>query len=398
MKGSELQDKEMKFKLKDIQPNPFRNIDNYPINQEKVEELKRSMDRTDYWGNILGRLVDGKPEIAYGHHRRVAMLEKFGDSHMVDIIIRDLHDDDMIQIMASENMDAWASRAIVDIETVHAVVKAYGEDKINLGKVPEDARKSYLRYAPSFIPGNVTPNTSHVPFTGKMVADFLGWTKPQTGVPMRKVETCITALQYAEEGLLELSVFEKLNTAQMEAVVDETRNARKHLEQVAEQQEKQAAQAKKEEEQAREREAKATSKSESHEAAKERLRAAERRNKAELAAIEGRKQARETATTIASHLSKGMQKGEIATKHATSEAYKLRPQIKTVPPHIEDALRKILKGIGNFLYKGWDETETRLAEILTYKEHLSPSTRRDAASTLRGLAERAIDLAKRFEN
>jgi ParB-like nuclease domain len=397
MKGSELQDKEMKFKLKDIQPNPFRNIDNYPINQEKVEELKRSMDRTDYWGNILGRLVDGKPEIAYGHHRRVAMLEKFGDSHMVDIIIRDLHDDDMIQIMASENMDAWASRAIVDIETVHAVVKAFAEGKIQLGRVEiSKHNKPHVRYAPSFVPGSFS-QSENVAYTSQTVGEFLGWIRPG-GKAHRKVDTCLTALQFAEEGILELSIFEKLNTSQMEAVVDEARNARKHLEHVAEEQEKQAAQAKREEEKAIAREEKAISKSESHEAAKERLRAAERRNRAELAAIEGRKQARETATTIASHLSKGMQKGEIATKHATSEAYKLRPQIKTVPPHIEDALRKILKGIGNFLYKGWDETETRLAEILTYKEHLSPSTRRDAASTLRGLAERAIDLAKRFEN
>jgi hypothetical protein len=90
----------------------------------------------------------------------------------------------------------------------------------------------------------VIRDANHI-YTAHEIGEFLGWIRP-TGQHHRKVDTCLTALQYIEEGLLKLSIFEKLNTAQMVAVIDETRNARKHLEQVAQADEQAAAQARQE--------------------------------------------------------------------------------------------------------------------------------------------------------
>lgn len=372
----------MKFKIKDILPNPFRNIETYPINREKVEELKRSMDRTDYWGNIVGRLSYGKPEIAYGHHRRVALKEKYGNEHMIDIIIRDLQDDDMIHIMASENMDVWASRAIVDIETIHAVVKAYAEGKISLPRVDKSTRQKTWRCAPSFVPGDVSGNTAYL-YTGQEIGEFLGWVQPN-GRRSEKIDTCLTALQYIEEGVLTLAEFEKLNTSQMGAVIEQTRNAREHLELIAKSQDRNVERFKEEESQAQ--------------TDKDRLRAAQRREMAELSAIEHRQQARETAKTVANSLSAGFSSGSLATKQAATEAYKLRPKLNGAPPHIEDALRKILKVVGNFLRNGSDENAVRLDEIIAYKQYLTETTCRDAAATLRQLAERVNSAADLFES
>ena len=211
-----------------------------------------------------------------------------------------------------------------------------------------------------------------------------------------KVHTCLTALQFVEEGLLELSLFEKLNTTQMMAVVDEARNTRKArtsaklAEREAQNQAKQEA--------VDEREITAKSSFEAKEANKARMRAAKAREHAELEAIEKRAKAREETTAVARHLSKGMQGGEIATKKASQEAYKVRSKPEEVPPRIEDALRKVLKKIGSYLDGDRDEVTAQLAEIIAYKQHLRSWTRKDAAATLNALAKRAQALAEQFEN
>jgi ParB-like chromosome segregation protein Spo0J len=63
----------MQIAVKDLLPNPFRHLERYPINQEKVEMLARSIKDTSFWDNIVARKATngsvGKFEIAYGHHR-----------------------------------------------------------------------------------------------------------------------------------------------------------------------------------------------------------------------------------------------------------------------------------------------------------------------------------------
>jgi len=295
-------------------------------------------------------------------------------------------------------MDAWASRAIVDIETVHSVVKAYAEGKIQLSEPAKNSAKAYVRCAPSFKLGEPGRLTTKFPYTAQTIGEFLGWLKP-SGTPTRKIDTCLTALQYAEEGILDLSIFEKLGTGQMEAVIDEASRARRAIETSASLAEKQAAESAKQEAEAHEREITAKSDFEAKEANKARMRAAKAREHAELDAIEKRNQAKKEATKVAEHLSSGMRKGDIATNKAMQEAFKVRSKPEEAPPHIEKSLRKVLKQVGAFLNdREGDDLVSELTEILAYKKHLSAHARADAAATLTQLAKRANAFAKQFEN
>ncbi len=146
----------MKVQIKDLKPNPFRDMDNYPINEEKVQSLINSINQTGFWDNILGRLgkkgyfdgwgeesqyvgkfnrkkesLDiieggypvrwewvGKIEIAYGHHRLIALQRIYKPNDHVDIPIRELDDPTMIRIMANENMEQWELNPTIIDETV----------------------------------------------------------------------------------------------------------------------------------------------------------------------------------------------------------------------------------------------------------------------------------------
>ena len=107
----------MLIKVKDIKPNPFRKIEKYPIDRAKVEALKTSIKDTSFWDNILARKVNGHYEIAYGHHRWIAIKEL--GIKLIDIPIRQIDDYIMVKIMAEENLNWTTSPAVVN-ETVLA--------------------------------------------------------------------------------------------------------------------------------------------------------------------------------------------------------------------------------------------------------------------------------------
>lgn len=108
----------MKVKIKDLEPNPFRDMKNYPIDSRKIESLTNSINQTGFWDNILARKKDGKIQIAYGHHRLIVLQRNFKPDHIIDISIRDLDDPTMIKIMANENMEQWELNPAVIDETV----------------------------------------------------------------------------------------------------------------------------------------------------------------------------------------------------------------------------------------------------------------------------------------
>lgn len=112
----------MKVAVKDLKANPFRRMKRYPINREKVESLKTSINETSFWDNLLARQRNGSTEIAYGHHRMVA-LQELGAKE-IDIPVRDLDDGQMIRIMANENLNDWKMTPAVYTETV-LVAKEY---------------------------------------------------------------------------------------------------------------------------------------------------------------------------------------------------------------------------------------------------------------------------------
>lgn len=115
----------MKVSIKDLRPNPFRDLAMYPIHREKVESLKSSIRSTGFWDNVLARKseTEGLFEIAYGHHRLQALKELVDErvieaDFVVDLPIRNLDDATMIRIMGNENMDEYKVTSDIIDETV----------------------------------------------------------------------------------------------------------------------------------------------------------------------------------------------------------------------------------------------------------------------------------------
>ena len=117
----------MKINVKELDSNPFRNIEQYPIDRAKVEALKTSIESTSFWDNIIARKKNGRYQIAYGHHRLIAIKEL--RIKQIDIPIRKLDDATMLRIMAEENID-WSTSPAVINETVLAV-KTYLDDELS---------------------------------------------------------------------------------------------------------------------------------------------------------------------------------------------------------------------------------------------------------------------------
>lgn len=213
----------MKVALRDIDPNPFRHMEHYPVRRDKVETLKESIGTTTFWDNLVGRKVDGKVQIAYGHHRLVALRELFPGDHTVDLIIRDLDDTAMLKIMARENMDEWGTNAEVEHETVRAAVEAYAEGRIELPPLSADTPTATLRYAPHFRFGkDVSGARTERPYNATNVAAFLGWGET-------KVKDALQALALIEGDIVSDDVYRDLRAKQAETVTREAGQVMRRL-------------------------------------------------------------------------------------------------------------------------------------------------------------------------
>lgn len=198
-------------RIQDLRPNPFRRLDEYPIDRKKVEALKESIRSTGFWSNIVGRpRDDGTVEIAFGHHRWIALKEEAGDGEEVQIIVRDLSNEQMIRMMARENMEEWGSLAWVELESVRATIDAYAKGEIELPPIPKDTPKSNVR--------DVTRNGVSRPFTKSSVAQFLGWTRKnhEDGLqPNTACEIAFKAMDLLDKELLKESDLKGITRRQM---------------------------------------------------------------------------------------------------------------------------------------------------------------------------------------
>ncbi len=406
------------YALKDIQPNPFRHIDRYPIRRDKVAVLRESLRATGFWGNVIARLANGKPEIAYGHHRLVALREEYGLNHKVDLVIRSLPDETMLQIMARENMEEWGTSAVVEHETVRAVVEAYAEGRIELPP-PGRGTSAHLRYAPSFVAGDAPRARAEHPYTGKTLAGFLGWVSP-SGEAQRKVTAALAALQFIEEGVLKESDFEGLSTKEAEAVVAQARQAQTARETVAQLHRQQAEQAAREAKEAERRRvdaersqkeaeaevAQARDEAERKRATEEARRAVEERREAEEAKKraeergkvaerserEEQKHGRQQASAVGKAVSRELREKRITYRQAPAVAAKVADKREGPPPQIDDVARRLATDLNKILYDR-DTRVEKLDELVRFREHLDDFTKSDLAQTLRVVADRASGYA-----
>lgn len=294
----------MLFALKDIQANPFRKIERYPIRRDKIEALKESMATTGFWDNVVARVVNGKAQIAYGHHRLVALREKYPQTHEVELIIRDLTDEQMLQIMSRENMEEWGTSAVVEQETIRAWVEAYAAGIVPVPPISADkTASSKLRYAPSFVAGkhDRAAQPDH-PYTAECLKTSTGWKD------LRKIKEILRALELIEEKILTEKDFDGLKSDQAAAVADQAQRIKREQEKNAKESERRAKEADK--------------------AAQAAPDAEHRRHLEKVAAYnlqeasEAREEAKQQARHIGKTISEKIRKREITSKGAFHEAEK----------------------------------------------------------------------------
>jgi nitrogen regulatory protein PII len=362
------------FEIKNIAANPFRHIERYPIRKEKVAALRESLQKTGFWDNVVARVRNGKAEIAYGHHRLFALKEEYGPTHKVDLIIKDLDDETMLQIMARENMEEWGSSAVVEQETVRAVVEAYADGLIELLNVPKNTDINLIRYAPSFIRGEPSAATREVRYTATTVAAFLGW-------DLQKVKDALSALELIEDGILKESDFDGLNTSQARAVLEQARTARRRRDTTAEVHRQQAESAKKDA-------AKAENESERQRAL---LRERKAREKAEQFKIEGRQK----ATVVGRAVSSSLKKGEISYKQARDVANRVDARKKEPPPDIDRFAERLTTQL-NLILDRRDDHAVKLDELVRFRKDLAERRRHNLVAVLERISERALNYARQF--
>jgi uncharacterized protein YfkK (UPF0435 family) len=176
----------MKVKVRDVHPNPYRNIEHYPLNKEKIMALTKSIEKTGFWDNLVGREVNGKIQIAYGHHRIEALRlsEGFGYDFEFDLPIKDIDDGTMIQIMANENMQEWSHSIGVVDETVK-VAKEYLEIRLPVAESKKYNNKNIV--------------------SSNDIAEFLGWN-------LNKVKESVKRLNLINEGVIQQDAIQSLPT------------------------------------------------------------------------------------------------------------------------------------------------------------------------------------------
>jgi len=157
--------------LKDISPNPYRHAEKYKLSEEKLESLMQSYDNSGFWnGSLQGRRVNGKVEIAFGHHRIEAARRK--KLKEVGIVVDNRSNADMLRMMADENREVFRNDAVVAVETIAAVIEAYGRGEIELEKVNNEGQRGGAHVGVRFAFMAIKAK----PYTCLTVARFLGWT------------------------------------------------------------------------------------------------------------------------------------------------------------------------------------------------------------------------------
>ena len=165
-----------------ILPNPQRNFDVYPLNEQQVHALMQSFKDNGDFGVLPARHNPDGPgfQIAAGHHRLEAM-KRLGYT-AVDLKIGDYDEYDMLSMMADENTtQGGASNAAVD-DTVIAGAKLLSYWMILANDLSE-FNEIYQRSEPLFTnPGGYTKARSELinnsTISAGSMEDFLRQTLP----------------------------------------------------------------------------------------------------------------------------------------------------------------------------------------------------------------------------
>jgi chemotaxis protein histidine kinase CheA len=145
----ELLEETMKIALKDIRPNPYRNLTLYPLLTPTLDQLVASIEKSGFWDNVVVRKTKDGYELAYGHHRLEAA--KRTGLKEADFIVKTLSDDDMLTMMYLENQNDTDRKPFLSLmESVEGIMKGLTEGTVHV-ELTEKVRDDLKRVAPSFI-------------------------------------------------------------------------------------------------------------------------------------------------------------------------------------------------------------------------------------------------------
>ena len=235
----------VKVSISQLRHNPFRELDDFPLDRDKIDKLKESIASTGFWGTIVARKKSSTYEIAFGHHRKAALEELqtegiIGKTEKVDIIVRELTNEEMIQLMARENLEEWSTNAAVEAETVATTIKAYGEGKIQLPPLDPKTRDDAKRHVDH-------AGGPHV-YTKLQVAEFIGWTRKKGGGDIQPNHCCEVAfdmLDAFDAGIITKKSLKGLNRDVAREIVAKAIGIKKEQERIAKQREQEATKAQK---------------------------------------------------------------------------------------------------------------------------------------------------------
>jgi hypothetical protein len=176
-----------------IDSNPSRLHAAYPFVEEKLDALRRSMQQDDVgcWAGIHARKVDGRYQIAFGHHR-IRAASQIGLKE-VPLIVSDLTDKQMVQWMGRENLDEYQTSFLVLLETWEAAV--------------------------AFVSGAAAPKRAQ-PLD---IARVLGWTRDADGPGLRMTDianACTNTHKLIEAGHLKRDTLSGLSTRSAREIVE----------------------------------------------------------------------------------------------------------------------------------------------------------------------------------
>jgi len=124
-------------KISEVDANPFRRLGDYPYVQRKIDALKRSINDVGLWEGVIARRSGNRVEIAFGHHR-VEAARQSGLTE-INMIVRDLDDDQMLGFMGRENMEDYNADFLTMLETWEAAVSYLGTHRTQSVKAIEIA-------------------------------------------------------------------------------------------------------------------------------------------------------------------------------------------------------------------------------------------------------------------
>lgn len=215
--------------IKDINPNPYRDIETFELNPAKVRDLVISMVDTEFWDNILVRKDpdnEGKYQLAYGHHRlealRVLASESIDDSGntvpaqrpdlaVIDIPVKEIADDKMLRIMANENKEGWGATVLVMLETCKQVRDRI-MDEVTTSKSYEAYDKAGYKGIPSKKVFQKIVKEGIDAIGGGIIAGFLGdsWSATQVEITIKAVKA-LDAGYYSQDDIANMSNFTVVN-------------------------------------------------------------------------------------------------------------------------------------------------------------------------------------------